>query len=241
MTVPLRAGDPTLVNVALGARSYDILIGRGQLTSLGAENCRAAAGRQGCDRHRRDGGAPSSCGGRGGIDRRRIESDLVTVLRAKARRAFRCCNGLRGADCGPDAARIWLSRSRWRHPAISPDLPPQWSAAASTTCRCRPRCWRQVDSSVGGKTAIDSSHGKNLVGAFHQPCLVVREHRAARHAVRPRVPRRLCEVAKYGLLGDAAFFAWLEASWREVSPAAARASTAIAVSMPHEGRDRRPR
>ena len=68
----------------------------------------------------------------------------------------------------------------------------------------------QVDSSVGGKTGINTSQGKNLVGAFHQPSLVL-----ADIAVLDTLPRRdllagYGEVVKYGLLGDAAFFDWLE-------------------------------
>ncbi|HEY3797646.1 MAG TPA: 3-dehydroquinate synthase [Caulobacteraceae bacterium] len=68
----------------------------------------------------------------------------------------------------------------------------------------------QVDSSVGGKTAIDTPRGKNLVGAFHQPRLVL-----ADLGVLASLPRRelLCgyaEVIKYGFLGDVAFFEWLE-------------------------------
>jgi len=68
----------------------------------------------------------------------------------------------------------------------------------------------QVDSSVGGKTGINSTHGKNLVGAFHQPALVL-----ADIAVLDTLPPRdflagYGEVVKYGLLGDAAFFDWLE-------------------------------
>ncbi|MDJ1008174.1 MAG: 3-dehydroquinate synthase [Paracoccaceae bacterium] len=68
----------------------------------------------------------------------------------------------------------------------------------------------QVDSSVGGKTGINSPAGKNLVGAFHQPSLVL-----ADIAVLDTLPRRDFlsghgEVVKYGALGDADFFAWLE-------------------------------
>jgi 3-dehydroquinate synthase len=68
----------------------------------------------------------------------------------------------------------------------------------------------QVDSSVGGKTAIDSAHGKNLVGAFHQPVLVL-----ADVSVLATLPRRellagYAEVVKYGLIRDRAFFEWLE-------------------------------
>jgi 3-dehydroquinate synthase len=68
----------------------------------------------------------------------------------------------------------------------------------------------QVDSSVGGKTGINTSHGKNLVGAFHQPVAVLAD--TALLATLP--PRELAagyaEVAKYGLLGDEGFFQWLE-------------------------------
>ena len=69
----------------------------------------------------------------------------------------------------------------------------------------------QVDSSVGGKTGINTAQGKNLIGAFHQPSLVL-----ADIDVLSTLPARdllsgYGEVVKYGLLGDAAFFDWLEA------------------------------
>jgi 3-dehydroquinate synthase len=76
----------------------------------------------------------------------------------------------------------------------------------------------QVDSSVGGKTGINSALGKNLIGAFHQPSLVL-----ADIGVLATLPARdflsgYGEVVKYGLLGDAAFFDWLEVN----GPALAR-------------------
>src|SRR5262249_62111999 len=88
----------------------------------------------------------------------------------------------------------------------------------------------QVDSSVGGKTAIDSHQGKNLIGAFHQPVLVV-----ADTALLDTLPARefragYAEVAKYGLISDAAFFAWLEANWQEVFDGGPAREHAIAVS-----------
>lgn len=68
----------------------------------------------------------------------------------------------------------------------------------------------QVDSSVGGKTGINSTHGKNLIGAFHQPSLVI----ADTQVLGTLTPRDFLagygEVAKYGLLGSLAFFEWLE-------------------------------
>lgn len=70
----------------------------------------------------------------------------------------------------------------------------------------------QVDSSVGGKTGINTRHGKNLVGSFHQPKLVI-----ADTSVLDTLPRRellagYAEVVKYGLIDDAPFFTWLEAN-----------------------------
>jgi len=78
----------------------------------------------------------------------------------------------------------------------------------------------QVDSAVGGKTGINATQGKNLVGAFHQPSLVL-----ADIAVLDTLPRRellagYAECVKYGLIGDADFFAWLERHGAEVLAAA---------------------
>ena len=68
----------------------------------------------------------------------------------------------------------------------------------------------QVDSSVGGKTAVNMGVGKNLVGAFHQPVLVLADLTAL-DTLPPRELRAgYAEVVKYGILGDAAFFAWCE-------------------------------
>ena len=68
----------------------------------------------------------------------------------------------------------------------------------------------QVDSSVGGKTGINTAQGKNLIGAFHQPSLVLADI-AVLNTLEPRdFLAGYGEVVKYGLLGDAAFFDWLE-------------------------------
>lgn len=88
----------------------------------------------------------------------------------------------------------------------------------------------QVDSSVGGKTGINSRHGKNLIGAFHQPALVL-----ADTAILDTLPTRdfragYAEVAKYGLLGDAEFFAWLEANWAGIFAGGPERDEAVARS-----------
>jgi 3-dehydroquinate synthase len=90
----------------------------------------------------------------------------------------------------------------------------------------------QVDSSVGGKTGIDTPQGKNLIGTFHQPSLVLADI-SVLATLAPREFRAgYAEVMKYGLLGDASFFAWLEETWPQVfsGEGEARAS-AIATSV----------
>lgn len=70
----------------------------------------------------------------------------------------------------------------------------------------------QVDSSVGGKTAINTTGGKNLVGAFHQPSLVLADLDALATLPAREMRCGYAEVIKYGVLGDAGFFAWCEAN-----------------------------
>lgn len=74
----------------------------------------------------------------------------------------------------------------------------------------------QVDSSVGGKTGINSPHGKNLIGVFHQPHLVLADTDVL-DTLSPREFRAgYAEVAKYGLIDKPDFFAWLENNWQAV-------------------------
>ncbi|MEO0361810.1 MAG: 3-dehydroquinate synthase [Pseudomonadota bacterium] len=68
----------------------------------------------------------------------------------------------------------------------------------------------QVDSSVGGKTGINAPHGKNLIGAFHQPKLVLADTDVLKTLSGREFLAGYAETVKYGLLGDAAFFEWLE-------------------------------
>ncbi len=70
----------------------------------------------------------------------------------------------------------------------------------------------QVDSSVGGKTAINTAAGKNLIGAFHQPALVLADLATLNTLPQRELQAGYAEVVKYGLLGNAAFFDWCEAN-----------------------------
>lgn len=87
----------------------------------------------------------------------------------------------------------------------------------------------QVDSSVGGKTGINSALGKNLIGAFHQPSLVLADIDVLATLSARDFRAGYGEVMKYGLLGDAAFFGWLEAH----GPALREDATALHRAVAH--------
>ncbi|HLY79447.1 MAG TPA: 3-dehydroquinate synthase [Caulobacteraceae bacterium] len=95
----------------------------------------------------------------------------------------------------------------------------------------------QVDSSVGGKTAIDTPRGKNLIGAFHQPRLVLADLDVLASLPERELVCGYAEVIKYGLLGDLAFFQWLEANGQAVlalDPAALAHAVRRSVEMKAE-------
>jgi 3-dehydroquinate synthase len=231
MTAPLRAPEPIVVEVALGARSYDIVIGRGTLPSLGR---RIAALRPGAKaaivtdstvaRHHL--AATETALALGGIG-----ATVVTVPAGESSKSFemfaQVCEALIAGRIERGDLVVALGGG------VVGDLA---GFAAAVVRRgldyvqVPTTLLAQVDSSVGGKTAIDSRHGKNLVGAFHQPILVV-----ADTALLDTLPARelaagYAEVAKYGLLGDADFFARLETDWPEVFAGGPAREQAIATS-----------
>jgi 3-dehydroquinate synthase len=231
MTAPLRPGDPTIVKVALGERAYDIVIGRGLLASLGT---RAKALKPGakaaivCDEtvmplHLAT--AEAALTGAG------LTSTSIIVGQGEGSKAFatleRVCEGLIAAKVERGDLVIALGGG------VVGDLA---GFAAAIVRRgldyiqVPTTLLAQVDSSVGGKTAINSSLGKNLIGAFHQPVLVL-----ADTAILDTLPARqfragYAELVKHGLLGDAAFFSWLEANAKEVFAGTAAREHAIATS-----------
>lgn len=87
----------------------------------------------------------------------------------------------------------------------------------------------QVDSSVGGKTAVNTPRGKNLVGAFYQPRLVIADTELLATLPEREMKAGYAEILKYGLINDAPFFDWLAANGRKVlalEPEAARYAVA---------------
>jgi 3-dehydroquinate synthase len=231
MTAPLRPGDPIIVNVALGERSYDIAIGRGQLSSLGQKIAALRPGAKAAIVTDETVARHHLAGTEAALAAAGVEAASVTVPPGESSKSFprleTVCEALIAARIERGDLVVALGGG------VVGDLA---GFAAAIVRRgldyvqVPTTLLAQVDSSVGGKTAIDSRHGKNLIGAFHQPVLVV-----ADTALLDTLPARefragYAEVAKYGLLGDAAFFAWLEANWQDMFAGGPAREHAIAVS-----------
>jgi 3-dehydroquinate synthase len=209
--------DPTVVEVAIGPRSYDIVIGRGVIDSLGA---RIAALRP---------GAKAFIVTDDNVARYVLASAEAALVKAgvAAHRAIVPAGEASKSFAVFEQVCEAIVASRMERGdlviALGGGVVGDLAGFAAAVVRrgldyvqVPTTLLAQVDSSVGGKTAIDSAHGKNLIGAFHQPILVL-----ADTALLDSLPDRefragYAEVAKYGLLGDADFFAWLEANWRDI-------------------------
>jgi 3-dehydroquinate synthase len=231
MTAPLRSGDPVVVNVALGERSYEICIGRGLLAALGAKIAALRPGAKAAIVSDETVAKHHLAAAEASLAAAGIAATAVTVPPGESSKSFaifeRVCEALIAARIERADLVVALGGG------VIGDLA---GFAASVVRRgldyvqVPTTLLAQVDSSVGGKTAIDTRQGKNLVGAFHQPVLVVADT-ALLDTLPPREFRAgYAEVAKYGLLGDAAFFAWLEANWRDMFAGGSAREHAIAVS-----------
>ena len=97
----------------------------------------------------------------------------------------------------------------------------------------------QVDCSVGGKTGINSPQGKNFIGAFHQPSLVLADVDTLATLPLREFRAGYAEIVKYGLIGDRRFFEWLEADGEAVFSGKPEQICAIAVSCQMQGLHRR--
>ncbi len=231
MTAPLSNAAPTIVEVALGDRAYEIVIGRDVLGSLGG---RVAALRPGVrtaivtDRtvatHWLEATEAS-------LNEAGIASSRIVVGEGEASKSYagleQVCEALIAAKIERNDLVIALGGG------VVGDLA-GFAAAIERRgvdfVQVPTSLLAQVDSSVGGKTGINSPQGKNLVGAFHQPVLVVADT-AVLDTLSPRQFRAgYAEVAKYGVLGDEGFFAWLEANHAGIISGGAAREHAIATS-----------
>ena len=231
MTAPLKHSDPVNVEVALGNRAYDIVIGRGVLASLGE---RVAALRPGVrtavvtDRtvakHWLEPAEASLAAS--GIPTSRIVVEEGEISKTYA--------GLEKVSEALIAARIERNDLVI---ALGGGVVGDLAGFAAAILRrgvdfvqVPTSLLAQVDSSVGGKTGINSPQGKNLLGAFHQPVLVVADT-AVLDTLSPRQFRAgYAEVAKYGVLGDEAFFTWLETNHSDIVKGGSAREHAIATS-----------
>jgi 3-dehydroquinate synthase len=231
MTAPLKRSADITVDVALGDRAYDIVIGRGVLASLGA---RVAALRPGVrtaivtdrtvarhwleqtERSLAEAGIPTSriIVEEGEISKtyaglEKVSEALIAARIERNDLVIALGGGVVGDLAGFAAAIL-------RRGVDFVQVPTSLLA--------------QVDSSVGGKTGINSPQGKNLLGAFHQPVLVIADT-SVLDTLSPRQFRAgYAEVAKYGALGDEAFFTWLEANHADIFSGGAAREHAIATS-----------
>jgi 3-dehydroquinate synthase len=231
MTAPVRVSDPIVVNVALGERSYSIVIGRGQLISLGQRiaelrpRARAAIISDETVVRYHLAATEAALEGAG------IGSTCIAVPAGENSKSFpvleKVCEALLASRIERGDLVVALGGG------VIGDLA---GFAAAVVRRgldyvqVPTTLLAQVDSSVGGKTAIDSRHGKNLIGAFHQPVLVLSDTALLDTLSRREFRAGYAEVAKYGLIADAAFFAWLETNWQEVFAGGPAREHAIAVS-----------
>jgi 3-dehydroquinate synthase len=231
MTAPLKHTDPITVGVALGARTYDIVIGRDVLGSLGA---RVAALRP---------GARTAIVTDRNVAKywlEKIEASLTQAGIATSRivveegEGSKTYAGLERVSEALIAARIERNDLVI---ALGGGVVGDLAGFAAAILRrgvdfvqVPTSLLAQVDSSVGGKTGINSPQGKNLLGAFHQPVLVVADT-CVLDTLSPRQFRAgYAEVAKYGVLGDEAFFAWLEANHADIFTGGGAREHAIATS-----------
>jgi 3-dehydroquinate synthase len=197
------------IQVALGARSYEAVIEAGLLDRAG-EALRPFA-RDGRVVVVADAGAWAAQGGRlaaGGLD-----LALVPVPAGEASKSWEALRDLtdRLLGLGVERGDTLVAFGG----GMIGDLAGFAAAILKRGCpyvQVPTTLLAQVDSSVGGKTAINAAAGKNLIGAFHQPAAVLIDPTTLDTLPDRELRAGYAEVVKYGLIGDAAFFAWCEAN-----------------------------
>jgi len=231
MTAPLKQSEVTIVDVALGERAYDIVIGRDVLASLGA---RIAALRPGV----RAAVVTDRTVAKHWLEK--TEASLLQAGIATSRIIVDEGEGSKTYAGLKQVSEALIAEKIERNDlviALGGGVVGDLAGFAAAILRrgvdfvqVPTSLLAQVDSSVGGKTGINSSQGKNLLGAFHQPVLVIADT-AVLDTLSPRQFRAgYAEVAKYGVLGDEAFFAWLEKNHADVFRGGAAREHAIATS-----------
>ncbi|MDR7034245.1 3-dehydroquinate synthase [Mesorhizobium sp. BE184] len=222
---------PVVVEVGLGDRGYDILIGPGLLDRAGEEIAQRLPGTRAAIVTDENVATAHLATLQAGLDRGGVASTIITLPPGEKTKSFA---HLQDVVDGILAARL---ERRDSVVALGGGVVGDLAGFAAGIVRrgmnfvqMPTSLLAQVDSSVGGKTGINSPRGKNLVGVFHQPKLVL-----ADTDVLDTLPLRefragYAEVAKYGLIDRPDFFVWLEKNWRDVFAGGAARIEAIAQS-----------
>jgi 3-dehydroquinate synthase len=230
MTAPLKHSADITVDVALGDRAYDIVIGRGVLASLGARVAALRAGVRTAIVTDRTVAKHWLEPAERSLAEAGIATSRVVVEEGEISKTYA---GLEKVSEALIAARIERNDLVI---ALGGGVVGDLAGFAAAILRrgvdfvqVPTSLLAQVDSSVGGKTGINSPQGKNLLGAFHQPVLVIADT-SVLDTLSPRQFRAgYAEVAKYGVLGDEAFFTWLEANHADIFSGGAAREHAIAT------------
>ena len=236
MTIPVKTSnpvkaDPATVGVALGDRAYDIVIGRDVLPSLGHRIARLRPGARVAIVTDRTVAKHWLAQAEAALADAGISSSRFVVGEGESSKSYAV---LQDVSEGLIAAKIERNDLVV---ALGGGVIGDLAGFAASIVRrgvdfvqVPTSLLAQVDSSVGGKTGINSPHGKNLVGAFHQPVLVIADT-GVLDTLSPRQFRAgYAEVAKYGVLGDSAFFDWLDANHAGIFSGGAAREHAIAMS-----------
>lgn len=222
---------PVVVSVDLGARSYDIVIGPAILGSAGAEIARRIPGTRAAIVTDANVAAAHLRTLRDALSAAGIGHEVVTIAPGEKSKSFATLQDTVDAIL---TARLERSDTVI---ALGGGVVGDLAGFAAGIVRrgmnfvqAPTSLLAQVDSSVGGKTGINTGHGKNLVGVFHQPRLVLADT-AALDTLPPREFRAgYAEMAKYGLIDRPEFFAWLEKNWKDIFAGRAARVEAIARS-----------
>ncbi|MGO3927449.1 3-dehydroquinate synthase [Rhodopseudomonas pseudopalustris] len=231
MTAPLNHSAPITVDVALGDRAYDIVIGRDVLGTLGERIAKLRPGARTAIVTDRTVAQHWLAQAEAVLDKAGVAHQRIVVGEGESSKTYA---GLEQVAEALIAAKIERNDLVI---ALGGGVVGDLAGFASAIVRrgvdfvqVPTSLLAQVDSSVGGKTGINSPQGKNLLGAFHQPVLVIADT-AVLDTLSPRQFRAgYAEVAKYGALGDEAFFAWLEANHAEIVRGGPAREHAIATS-----------
>jgi 3-dehydroquinate synthase len=219
------------VEVGLGERAYDILIGPGLLARAGAEISKRLPGTRTAIVTDENVAAHHLGTLKAGLEQDGIAATVITLPPGEKTKSF---EALQQVVDGVLAARLERGDAVV---ALGGGVIGDLAGFAAGIVRrgmsfvqVPTSLLAQVDSSVGGKTGINSPRGKNLVGVFHQPRLVLADTAALDTLPLREFRAGYAEVAKYGLIDRPQFFAWLENNWREVFSGGAARIEAIAES-----------